>query len=206
MGECWFFSGSSTVTSFFFHVDHDTPYTGKGLLKVGDVVDTSCRKHNPFYGVATDFHSEYPINGKASPLLEFFRSSLAHERASDVMPHVHHIIESHLKIIQELVFETVRAEHYRDLPSRTRCLWLSESEEGARSWIGRLDQRKNPRVLRVAVEGRLHTTSEGHLHQDSQSMNQLLTNAGRYWRGEHVPGSRSETLLEGTMTILEVIG
>lgn len=197
--------GSTGMNNIYFHVDHDTGYTKKSLHAVGQVIDTTKREHNPFYEVAMDFHSVYPVGSKAYPLLEFFRSDTANTHAAEVMPQVHHIMESHIKIIRELVFESVRTVHFSALPSRARCIWVSESLDEARSWVKRLDGRGKAQILRVSVEGRLHTTSEGHLHQDSQSMPQLIESAHRYWRGEIVKGSRSETLLEGAMTVLEVV-
>lgn len=198
--------GSTGMANIYFHVDHDTGYTQKGLHAVGQVIDTEKRKHNPYYEAAMDFHSVYPVGNKGYPLLEFFRSDTAQTHAAKVMPDVQHIVGSHLKIIRELVFESVRTEHFAALPSRTRCLWLSKSLVEARSWVERLPDRGKAQILRVSVEGRLHEGSEGHLQEDSQSMPRLIESAHRYWRGEMVTGSRSETLLEGTMTVLEVVG
>lgn len=193
------------TTQYFFHIDHNTPYTCKRLHQPGDVIETSSRSSNPYYDMAMDFHHEYPsVGSRCFPLLAFFGEA-ARQKASQVLPDVVPIMDSHLKIIRELVFESVRAENFAHLPSGSKCLWLCQSVDEARSWIERLDGRTNTRILRVTVEGRLHTTLEGHLHQDSQPMGQIIASANRYWRGEQVPGSRSETLLEGKMTVIDVL-
>lgn len=192
---------------FFYHIDHKSDYAKKPLLIEGDVVDTRLRLYNPFYESAMDFQSSYNTgDGVMLPLCRAFQTEAVKRQAQFVISdHAPKIMARYIKLVRELVFENHRRENYEALPSRTRCLWLSETEDEARYWVERLEDRIKPQILRVSVDGILHKAYEGHLQEDSQSMEQLLMSAEEYWSGETSGTSRSETLFEGKMTVLEVV-
>lgn len=189
----------------YFHF-HYSPGVGgaSGNLEVGSVIKTG-DGFNSYFIKISDYHSCIPVSGVEMPLLGFLNSGIVGlYPAQKIADACSSIVESHFKIIREYEFERVRASEFPDLPSRMRCLWMTDKSLISH-WNQRLDDRENKRLLRVSAHGKIHRANEGFLPVEVKPMAELQELARAYWRGEDHEKGKFELLLEGSMTILEVL-
>lgn len=113
-----------------------------------------------------------------------------------------------LRLTRELVFEQVRVEHFPELPSRMRCIWLIPHEEAAlRYWWKQLPGN-NRRILEVVATGKYHRTSQAPLKLGTFSLNELRQRAFTYWAGVsslEAPSVDDEIIFEGFVEVKAVI-
>ncbi|GDY36307.1 DUF2441 domain-containing protein [Acidovorax sp. NB1] len=188
----------------YFHVLRSAPNTR--LLSVGDTVLTAEKKFNPFYERVCDINHEIPVANEPRRLLEFFGSEIAAKYPGTALaPNVKGILEGYVRLLREMEFENVRREYFGKLPSRTRCIWITDSLPMALYWMKRLDKVSLCQIVEVEVEGTLHRADGRHLEYDSSSIQELREAADRYWRGEPHDTPEPELLLEGGMHIARVV-
>jgi hypothetical protein len=197
----------------YFHVTNESPQNGFQPFRVGDSVETSRTKNNPFYQAAADLPAAFTIGKNIEiPILEFFRKVEAGEldqteplKNYKAIAHLAEIfLGNYIKLVRELHFESIRQIEFPDRPSRKHCIWLSRDFEGAKYWLGRLSEKTGRKIVRVSVEGTTFETNEGHLIADAEPVNKIFERATKYWQGE--PGTgKVEILFEGRMKILEII-
>ena len=106
---------------------------------------------------------------------------------------------------RELIWGDVRRSEFSHPPSRQRCVWLIPNQNGVKFWLQRMGVGGRFQVLRVRVQGRLHTGSDSYLLHDSGPMLQALANARRYWRGDVAQAGTEEIIFEGRMRVEEVM-
>lgn len=191
--------------SEFFHIAHKTKRVEKPTKwVVGAFLRTEDFQFNSYFLSVLDYHHVLPVWGYPCPVLTALRSGVAaafHEQ--NVAKQCAAIIESHFKVIREYEFEAIRCAEFPALPSRMRCVWMSEQTQ-VEHWSTRLEGRESPILLRVAAEGRIHRANEGHLSVEVQSIADLRNAARAYWSGEPHDVGKYEILLEGEMTALEI--
>ena len=107
-------------------------------------------------------------------------------------------------LARERFRESVRRAKFSDRPSRQHCLWLCPSLENACDRLTRLECN-NYHILKVSVNGRLHTANERWLMRDSEPLEITRAQAKEYWQGLQVDGGREEILCEGRMKGLEIL-
>lgn len=203
------------MTAIYYHVNRSTSAAGDGLLAPGDVLVTDARPRNHYFVGVMDFHRHFgdeKLQVEPVPLMHFIGTTVWHEHIKKhvalTMDRLGHIVHSHLQAIREQAFELVRLEQFPHRPSRTKCLWVCETEDEARRWLKTLNNQENSfQILRLEVaEGaNLHTASDGHILQAYESDDHLTQSAQAYWRGEATEGGLTEILLEGSETVLDVV-
>lgn len=115
-------------------------------------------------------------------------------------------LASHLaRHLGELVLEDVRRREFPHLPSRQRCVWLIPNQGGVKYWLCRMDVGNDFQVLRVRVQGRLHTASESYLIRDSMPLEEAIRWARQYWLGIVEEVETEEIIFEGRMRVAEVM-
>ncbi len=195
----------------YFHINHTTDYVGFQAMTVGSTYETSLKEFNPYYKNALNGAKRFNLSQSDSlPMLDFFKrlsqGELDHfHQLKDhkaVAQFAHDFLSAYIKITREMHFENVRANKFPELPSRQHCIWLAESLDDARCWVNRLEGRTNCRIFRVAVDGRVFKTNEGHLIQEAEPYEDTLRRANEYWSGAASNG-RSEVLFEGSLRVLE---
>ncbi|ENS0910021.1 DUF2441 domain-containing protein [Escherichia coli] len=118
----------------------------------------------------------------------------------------HELAMHFCKYTRELIWESVRVEHYEKLPSRQKCLWLAHGENNLEYWKQNLGLGADDRtIFRVEVDGITHEASDEHLMRDDIPYTEALNNAHRYWRGDISNSLAKETLFMGTMRIVEEV-
>lgn len=201
--------------SDYFHIASESPHVAQNekiQWRVGSVLRTGDATSNPYCRAVLDYHHTLSVGPAQMPISVALKIAGLHNNVpipglrkfsvNEIAENCAEIIESHFKAIREYEFEAIRRDEFPHLPSRMRCVWLTEN--GAiKHWRGRLDGRVNPILLKVATEGREHKANEGHLSVEVQSISELRASARAYWRGEPHKGEY-EILLEGAMKVLEI--
>lgn len=206
-----------------FHVVTDQPQAPTHLVKPGYTIDTEVGGYNPFFKNAAATPPQVNLTASESPgLLEFFRSFENEEYQWSYRPSMnelakwaYQILQGQLKLKRELIFEQVRASEFSELPSRQRCLWVSETLSDALYWKSRLScnaRNRPPRVFIIDATGETFTAHEGHLIQEAEAFAITEARARDYWQGvpalPSFPGrdsGRYEILFKGKATFIEEI-
>lgn len=206
-----------------FHVVTDQPHAPTHLIKPGYTIDTEVDGYNPFFKSTAATPPQVNLSAGESPgLLEFFRSFEREKYQWNYRPSTdelakwtYQILHGQLKMKRELIFEQVRAAEFSELPSRQRCLWVSETLDDALYWKSRLScnaRNRPPRVFTVDTTGETFAAHEGHLIQEAEAFATTEARARDYWRGEPAlpsyPGhdtGRYELLFKGKATFVAEI-
>lgn len=195
----------------YFHIDSVYLPANKQLLEEGDTIRTADRFCNPYYEQICDINHELPVSLGGPPinwrLRQFFSSNVVAKVPSGQLAGItEKILRSYIRLLREMEFENVRRTHFEHLPSRTRCIWLSDSVDRAKDWQRTLGKSATTRIVSVEIDGRLHRADGGHLPDESTSIAELRAAAELYWRGLPHPKGECEYLLEGTMKVLGIVG
>lgn len=184
------------------------PACGLARLRLvrGQQITTADAQFNPYYEQLCDIHHVIPVDGVPRPILEFFRSQdAAHFTSVELATQAANVLHTYVRLVREMEYENVRRRSFKGLPSRTRCVWVADSLQQARYWLGRVDKKCSSQIVRVAVEGITHAADGRHLSNEACSLSELRRTASAYWHGIPTPNSEPEILVEGSITVLEVV-
>lgn len=179
-------------------------------LKVGDEIDVG-GSSNPYFGVWETMGKQVPVTQQDGSTVHvhgvyFLKQVLAGTMNAGNLAQTAVDLANHLAgHLMELVFEDVRRREFPHLPSRQRCVWLIPNQDGVRYWLQRMNVGGQFQVVRVRVQGRLHTASESYLIHDSVSQEELIRLARQYWLGIVEEAGTEEIIFEGRMRVEEVM-
>ncbi|MCU5775215.1 DUF2441 domain-containing protein [Winslowiella arboricola] len=201
------------MTKEYFHIQRlGFPWTKKPAIKVGDVIKTE--GFNPFFEYYNSYrHDLCPVNNGAQhierlQLLENIALGNLETSSQVNTAKLGASIANHFILYsRELIFESVRAEKFSELPSRQKCIWVAEGQEGLKHWQERLKSKncKETQVFRVEIDGKIHTASEENLPYGEHPHSEMLQLAENYWLGTSTDPRKMETFFEGTMKVLDKI-
>jgi hypothetical protein len=104
--------------------------------------------------------------------------------------------------VRELIMEQLRLQEFPDVPSRQRCLFLTENLDEARTWKERV---KDPAIIcSIECTGTIHRADANLLLSDSESLSVTQDRGRRYWRGELSEDPHREILFIGDATVTAV--
>ena len=110
--------------------------------------------------------------------------------------------------LRELAMEYCRKQYYPKLPSRLKCMFLCEDEEGARKYLStaKIKISAAPKVIKVKLNGKLFKTSNKFNRRDL-TFDGFVKNAHNYWAGvdKNTNDDSVEFLFEGWAEIVEII-
>jgi hypothetical protein len=118
------------------------------------------------------------------------------------------MINHYLRVLRELIFETVRERSFPHLISRWECIWLISSIRGIGFWIKKLGiaDVSQCRIYRVKCTGEIHRGNEKHLQIESMSVPTIEENAMKYWTGVGKdPSYKDEVIFCGNVEFIEII-
>jgi len=116
----------------------------------------------------------------------------------------HYMAMHFCKYTRELIWESIRVEHFPERPSRQKCLWLSQGEKNLNYWKSQVVEDQNlRRIFRVEIDGITHEASNEHLMNDNLPYQEALDMSHRYWRGDISNPIAKEILFEGQMRVIE---
>lgn len=108
---------------------------------------------------------------------------------------------------RELALERVRAAEFDAYPSRMACLYASRTEAEARSWARYFMElgREVYSLARLSVAGRVFTGDACNCFDGTpdKALNDEL--ARRYWRALPTDEPVFETLIDGEITVCELV-
>jgi hypothetical protein len=108
-----------------------------------------------------------------------------------------------MRIIRELIFETVRKEFYPELPSRHNCIWLTADDKLSLEFWKNLVYGNNKRIFRVETEGTIHRAANKWLVTGTMPLKEINSMAHNYWKANDVGGFDDEILFIGKLKIME---
>lgn len=200
---------------FYIATKKQYPWSIHAPLKLGDVVGTN--DYNPFFNFFLS--SNIPpmsVSNTGGGSINYTRMMYLHGiktgtintnlKIEDIATIGHELAMHFCKYTRELIWEAVRVEHYNNLPSRQKCLWLAHGEKNLEYWKKNLGLAVTDRnIFRVEIDGVTHEASDEHLMRDDIPYKEALTNAHRYWKGEVSNSLAKETLFMGNMRLLEEV-
>lgn len=108
-----------------------------------------------------------------------------------------------IRTIRELLFESVRKEFYPELPSRQNCLWLTTDDQNSLEFWKKSVYGEKKRVFRVKTEGITHRAANKWLITGTIPLNEIISKAHNYWKGDDAGGIEDEILFVGKLKIIE---
>ena len=108
-----------------------------------------------------------------------------------------------MRIIQELIFESIRKEFYPQLPSRHNCIWLTPDDKRSLQFWKNLVHGSNKRIFRVETEGIIHRAANKWLITGTIPLNEINSLAHNYWKGNDAGGLEDEILFTGKLKIID---
>lgn len=185
----------------YYHIN-----TGDAL-EVGDIIEMrDC--YNKFHDEIYD--SEYLLDGMdANMLLINKRRNKEYDNFDiDEFRLVFETVNNSAAITRELIFEEVRKEIAKELPSRMKCLYVCENMEDINKWLEIFKKTnkkdKDYQILKLELTGKCVTCDASYVLRQNISLNKKRELAKKYWNGE-VKDNEKEVLFEGTATVKEII-
>lgn len=108
-----------------------------------------------------------------------------------------------MRIIRELIFESVRTANYPGLPSRHTCIWLVPDDKQSLQFWKSLVHGHHKRIFRVEAEGIVHRAANKWLITGTIPLQDIHSLAHHYWQGKDTGGVEDEMLFTGKLKILE---
>ena len=194
----------------YYHVNRLAGWSRYSLLDEGIVLNVG-GESNPYFRFFEKYRKTYPVTQNDGSELQVLGVRYLHAvRSGEVnstdFPNVAHDLAQHLvTFLRELIWEDVRRREFPHLPSRQRCMWLIPTLDGVRFWIARMGVTEDFRVLRLRVQGRIHTASETHLLGDSVSLEEAIRLARQYWLGIVEDPVSQEVIFEGRVEVQSIV-
>lgn len=172
---------------------------------VGDKI-TSGESENPFWNFCKNYSPSYLVNGQPVPIFKIFEQFSNFDVTQDNITFLYQVIKDVSKetafCIREHVFEYIRKEFYPQLPSRQKCLWLTDADQLS-YWKTMADNTKRS-VLTLELKGDLFCGDDNWLTADTFSSVEYENRAKHYWAGEMTESSRKEYLFYGQALVTDI--
>ncbi len=118
------------------------------------------------------------------------------------------MINHYLRVLRELIFETIREKNFPHLISRWECIWLIPSKRSIGFWLKKLGiiDLSQCGIYKIKCTGEIHRGHEKHLEVESMSVPTIEENAMKYWAGvgKH-PSYKDEVIFWGNVEFIEII-
>ena len=105
--------------------------------------------------------------------------------------------------IRERVFEDVRKELFPHLPSRQKCLWISEEKQ--LPYWRTISPELHKTILELELDGNIFCADDYWLQANTLSSIEYTERAKHYWAGEIVSEEHLEYLFSGTAIVKDII-
>jgi len=110
-------------------------------------------------------------------------------------------LRQYIKYIQENIFEEVRFKHFKNFPSRQKCLYVTTYHD-INNWI-EIFKNYQYKILKIKITGKLHKTSGIFIDTDTHPLVNFYERARKYWLGEIKNNDEIEYLFCGKLYIVE---
>ena len=114
-------------------------------------------------------------------------------------------LRNSINLNRELIFESIRKEHYSELPSRQKSIWLIPNQkESIEFWNKLLNSDNSKTIYKLEIlDGMVHRCSQEWLKGGTFSVNHWNMKSKNYWEGVKAGRIDDEVLFEGRFRIIE---
>ena len=189
------------------NVENQTMYhiSRENSWNVGDVLVCG-EKENEFWRICKNYSRTVSVDGTEMSVFQMFKQVSNFEVTQNNITFLYENLKSISKetafYIREQVFEDIRQKYYPSLPSRQKCLWVSEYDQIPYWKTMKEDCRRS--LLTLELSGELFCVDEHWLTADTFSSVVYSERAKRYWAGEMSPAPRKEFLFYGKAIVKEI--
>lgn len=166
--------------------------------QIGDTI-TAGQQYNPFWKNCIDFSPYVSVNGHKMPIFEMFDSVSTFDVTQQNIDFLYQNLKTVSKetsfYIREQVFETVRINSFPNLPSRQKCLWVTDYDQI--SYWKTMSQNMQRYLLTLELDGELFCGDDRWLTADTFSSVEYADRAMHYWSGDMSLSPRKEYLFYG---------
>lgn len=163
-----------------------------------------------------DLKTHMPFNSindnvfpKSAPLKDFLNSlEVGDCNHYEKLPQsLFYPLTHYMKLVGELILESVRNEKFPELPSRYKCLWLTARQSEAEAWAPKCAPEKEyeHQIVKVCAKEEIFRCDASLLKFENEPLSELIRKSNLYWKG--VPKNtvkEEEILYVGTIEVLEV--
>lgn len=134
-----------------------------------------------------------------------------HYDPKEAFKECYRVVHAQSYVLREMVFEEVRKELNKELPSRYTGLWvIKDNLDDLQYWYRTLGATDNSTIITLSLTGKVHQGNLAYTPDGTYSVDVLRKKALKYWNTE--PGrkankgfdERFEYLFEGHATVLDV--
>ncbi len=205
----------------YYHIQRKDP--NQPFWKIGDVLTVPTGTKNNFIeGMFDKEYSRYAGDGlywDSDIICHYSAVQMGFEPKFSAMDNSyfnpegilrmsHTMINHYLRVLRELIFETIRVRNFHHLISRWGCIWLIPSKKGIGFWLKNLGitDLSQCKIYKVKCTGEIHRGHEKHLEVESMSVPTIEDNAMKYWAGagKH-PSYKDEIIFCGKVEFIEII-
>lgn len=171
------------INMIVYHVVTERP------MKIGQVITFDDNNHS---GVYTRVYEK----------LEIVRDIYEHPEKYDEKTLEHHTAVA----LRELAIEEVRKQHYPNYPSRMSCLYVSKNLKEAKKWADFFVELGRPtyHIVKLQVEGNCFVGDATKCFRGTSDKEKNLKLGRLYWES-HCEDGICEMLVDGRMTVLEIV-
>ncbi|MFU2207308.1 DUF2441 domain-containing protein [Solidesulfovibrio sp. C21] len=192
-----------------YHVNRKLPWGGD-LFEVGKSYSIGDR-YNPFF---SRFYSSEPRHPMAQEgedcqsLFEKLQKDIASGQVkipNDIFTYAEVCVRHYRMLSRELLFDMVRVSMNPSLPSRMKSLFMTELD-GIERWINVLGKDVPTQVVRCLTQGKIFKVDSNLIDAGfKEGLGYWQDSALKYWAGQSSDKPKYEYLVEGTVTVLQVI-
>ena len=172
--------------------------------KVGDEIIAG-ENENQFWHKCKTFSPEVKVNEQTMALFEMFYQyksfDVTEENINFLYYNLKWISKEAAFYMREQVFEDVRKDKFSSLPSRQKCLWLTD-DENLDYWKTMSEERSN--ILTLELNGDIFCGDANWLTANTLSSVEYEQRALHYWNGEFSNTPRKEYLFCGQAIVKEI--
>lgn len=186
----------------------DDPWNNFSELQVGGVYRTG--DINPYFNFfLQQLPSGVTVGDRRLSSLDYLNQirsgTLTTDLSIQIMATIGQQIAMHFcKYTRELIWENIRQSEFSHLPSRQKCIWISQGQESLSYWESALGRPAGSyKVFRIEVDGLTHEASDDFLMRDEILYPDAILMARDYWNGKITNEIKKEILFEGEFTIKE---
>lgn len=181
-----------------FHVSRSQDwYIGK-KVSIGE-------QDNNFWSYSRNYSPQISVNHIQYDLFEFFSKfsgynlDVTKENVVWIFDEFKHNIKECSLYIREQIFEKVRNEIDPDLPSRQKCLWLTDMDH-LDYWKGCINCRGGS-IVKLKLDGNAFMADDSWLQASTLSSSEYERRAKLYWTGQVGEQAHLEFLFTGEAVV-----
>lgn len=174
--------------------------------KVGDVLSFGKIDNGQCYHT---YNTSYQQNGEALHKIGFKSANKGVFKDKKMLVDLSVALEKYDFAFRELAIEEVRAEKFPDLPSRMKCMFLTDNKQECLKNLPNFAKKSYGKVYQaVAVEvtGEIFYARDVIVARNGMSLNEYKKEAIKYWnQNQNSTAEVKEILFEGKAKVVEIL-